>query len=153
VISLFGGERRVGADSATVDRPMLPDDTTDEQSPAVLGGGVRRAEAAGSCRLCPVSCERLVYPSGCVESGCDRLYTYDRDGHQVMGCLDKVFRVEIDVDGFRAMQRSHVGFGPLRVWREPNPVCRCAVERTFEHRPHRDCENPDFRNAAPATRV
>lgn len=103
--------------------------------------------------MCPVTCERVVYPSGCVESRCERLYTYDRGNATVMGCLEKVFRVEIDVEGFRALQRTRAGFGALRVWREPLGICRCAVERTFAHRPHGECVNPGFLESAPTSRV
>lgn len=111
------------------------------------------ARAAGSCRMCPVSCERVVYPSGCVEARCERLYTYERAGRTLMGCLEQVFRVEIDVEAFRAMQRTRAGFGALRVWRDPLGMCRCAVEPTFEHRRHGPCVNPDFRESAPTSRV
>lgn len=121
--------------------------------PAPLPGGPTVADSAGSCRMCPVGCERVVYPSGCVESGCSRLYTYERDGRRVMGCLEQVFRVEIDVECFRELQRTRLGFGALRVRRDPLPQCVCAIERTFAHRPHGDCGNPGFLAAAPASRV
>jgi hypothetical protein len=103
----------------------------------------------GACGACAVRCERVVYPSGCVQSGCPRLYTYDRDGRQVMGCLDKVFWAEIDVDRFRALQRTRQGFGALRVWQEPTARCECAIEQPFAHRPHGPCVNPEFRASAP----
>ena len=117
--------------------------------PTPIAGGPTIAESAGSCRLCPVACERLVYPSGCLESGCSRLYSYERGGRRLMGCLEGVFSVEIDVEAFRVMQRTRAGFGALRVRREPLPICQCAIERTFEHRPHGECVNPGFRTAAP----
>jgi hypothetical protein len=104
----------------------------------------------GLCGRCAVRCERVVYPSGCQESGCPRLYTYERDGRQVMGCLDKVFWAEIDLERFRALQRTRAGFGGLRVWREPTPMCHCAIEQPFAHRPHDPCVNPGFLNGAPA---
>lgn len=88
-----------------------------------------------------------------MESRCERLYIHQREGTTLMGCLEQVFRVEIDVDGFRALQRTRAGFGALRVWREPLGMCRCAVEPTFEHRPHGTCVNPDFRESAPTSRV
>lgn len=126
---------------------MTPSD--DDYRPR-RGGTAERDGAAGSCRMCPVSCDRVVYPSGCLESGCTRLYVYDRDdGARVMGCLEKVFRVEIDVAAFQAMQRTRAGFGALRVWRRPLEICRCAVEPTFLHRPHGECVNRDFRESAP----
>jgi hypothetical protein len=103
----------------------------------------------GACGQCAVRCERLVYPAGCQESGCERLYVYERDGREVMGCLDKVFWAEIDVEGFRALQRTRAGFGGLRVWREPHALCQCAIERSLPHRPHGPCVNPEFLEAAP----
>jgi hypothetical protein len=97
-----------------------------------------------------VRCERVVYPSGCRESGCPRLYTYERDGRQVMGCLDKVFWAEIDLERFTALQRTRAGFGGLRVWRMPTPMCHIAVEQPFAHRPHGPCLNPEFLEGVPA---
>ena len=107
-------------------------------------------DGPGTCARCAVRCERVVYPSGCQEAGCERLYVYQRDGREVMGCLDKVFWAEIDVERFRALQRTRAGFGALRVWRDPRAICQCAIERTFEHRQHGPCVNPAFLRAAPA---
>lgn len=90
-----------------------------------------------------------MYPSGCQASACPRLYTYERDGRRVMGCLDKVFWAEIDVERFTALQRTRAGFGGLRVWRTPTPACHTAVEQTFAHRPHGPCVNPGFLDGAP----
>lgn len=101
-------------------------------------------EPAGSCRQCPVSCERTVSPAGCLESQCPRLYSYERDGRTWIGCMEGVYRVEIDLERFRRMQRSAAGFGALRASREPLPICRSSVERTFEHRCASACVNPDF---------
>ena len=100
--------------------------------------------AAGSCRLCPVSCERVVEPAGCLEAGCPRLYSHVRDGRTWVGCMEGVYDVEIDLDGLRRMQRTAAGFGALRAAREPLPICRSEVERTFEHRGSPACVNPDF---------
>lgn len=102
------------------------------------------AMVAGSCRQCPVTCERVVQPAGCVESGCARLYSYEREGRTWMGCLEGVFGVEIDLDGFRRLQRTAAGFGGLRAAREPLGICHSRVERTFEHRGAEPCVNPDF---------
>lgn len=102
------------------------------------------ALVAGSCRQCPVTCERVVQPAGCVESGCPHLDVHDRDGRAWMGCRAGIFDVEIDVDGFRMLQRTVAGFGGLRAAREPLAVCRSAIERTFEHRGPAACVNPDF---------
>ncbi len=99
---------------------------------------------AGSCRECPVSCERVVQPAGCIESGCPRLYSYEREGRTWMGCLEGIYQVEIDVEGFRRLQRTAAGFGGLRASRQPLGICRSAIERTFEHRDGSPCVNPDF---------
>lgn len=127
-----------------------PDPSTNH--PAPIPGGVTVADSVGSCRLCPVACDRLVYPSGCLESACSRLYTYEFDGRPVMGCLEGVFGVEIDVEAFRTMQRTRAGFGALRVRGEPLPQCHCVIDQTFPHRPHGACGNPGFRHSAPPGR-
>lgn len=103
---------------------------------------------AGGCRRCPVSCERLVYPAGCIESGCSRVYSYEQHGRMVFGCIEKVFGVEIDRAAFDAMQRQAGGFGALRVVGEPLSICRSAVDPTFAHRGDGGCVNPDFLGAA-----
>lgn len=97
-----------------------------------------------SCRGCPVSCERVVYPAGCLESGCSRLYLYEEQGRTWFGCVEGVFGAEVDLARFRALQATRTGFGALRAMREPLPVCRAGVERTFEHRADGPCVNPDF---------
>lgn len=102
------------------------------------------ASAAGSCRSCPVSCERVVYPLGCLEGSCPRLYSYEEDGRTWIGCLEGVYRAEIDLHRFRLLERTKAGFGGLRTAREPLPVCRTEIERTFEHRSDGPCVNPDF---------
>ena len=45
----------------------------------------------GSCRACPVRCERVVYPARCVQQGCERLYAHRDGGITWLGCVDKVF--------------------------------------------------------------
>ena len=98
---------------------------------------------AGGCRMCAVSCERVVHPAGCIAAGCLRSYSYERDGSTYFGCLEGVFAVEIDRARFDDLEAER-GFGGLRVAREPLAVCRVGVERTFEHRPHGTCVNPGF---------
>ena len=52
--------------------------------------------------------------------------------------------VEVDLDGLRRLQRTAAGFGGLRAAREPLPICRAGIERTFAHRGAPACVNPDF---------
>lgn len=108
-----------------------------------------RREAVSSCRRCPVACERVVYPAGCIAASCSRLYAYEEAGRTYIGCLARVYEVEIDLDAFRRLERTKGGFGALRAMREPLPVCRTEIERTFEHRDHGACVNPDFLLSAP----
>ncbi len=107
--------------------------------------------AAGSCRHCPIACERVVEPAGCIEARCPRLYSHVRDGRTWIGCMEGVYDVEIDLDGFTRLQRTAAGFGALRASREPLPICRSEVERTFEHRAGAPCVNPDFLLSGAAT--
>ncbi|MGD9694225.1 MAG: hypothetical protein AB7V42_01015 [Thermoleophilia bacterium] len=107
------------------------------------------AARAGSCRACPVSCERVVYPAECVRSECSRLYSLARDGVTFVGCLEGVFGVEIDLERLHLLQDGRGGFGALRAERDPLPMCRSEVERTFEHRADGPCVNPDFLLSGP----
>ena len=108
-----------------------------------------RTREAGSCRQCPVGCERVVHPAGCLESGCPRVYSYERDGRTWFGCIEGVHGAEIDMERFRVLARTKLGFGGLRAIRPPLPQCRTEVERTFEHRAGGPCVRPDFLLSAP----
>ena len=50
------------------------------------------------CRLCEVHCEKVVYPAACLGRSCPFVYAYEQHGHTYMGCLQKVYEAEIDVD-------------------------------------------------------
>ena len=60
------------------------------------------------CRQCCAFCDKLVEPRRCIEMDCPFLYAYENEstGRQYMGCLQKVFSVEIDVEMFRAAERT-----------------------------------------------
>ena len=60
------------------------------------------------CRLCEVHCDKVVYPSACMERSCPFVYAYEEHGHTFMGCMQKVYEVEIDVDMVRAAERRRV---------------------------------------------
>lgn len=95
-----------------------------------------------------MSCDRLVLPAGCVEAECTRLYAYEEAGRTYVGCLEKVFAVEVDLAMLEAAERDR-GYGGVRLAREPLPVCRCAVDATFAHRADGPCHEPGFRLSAP----
>src|SRR3954468_13227138 len=86
------------------------------------------------CRRCEVHCDKVVYPSACMERSCPFVYAYEEHGHRFMGCLQKVFEVEIDVDMVRAAERRRDGFGAVRATKRPLPMCSSAIDPCFEHR-------------------
>lgn len=99
------------------------------------------------CRQCCSFCDRLVLPAGCIEADCRYLYFYDDEdtGARYMGCLNKVFRVEIDVRLFEEAERTRHGFGGVKMSGEPLPQCRSSVERAYHgHGEPFQCVNPGF---------
>lgn len=92
-----------------------------------------RRSHLNECRSCASFCDRVIAPASCMESGCTSLYHYDDplSGRRFMGCLQKVFDCEIDVDLFAAAQRTRAGFGTVKVTGTPRAVCEFAVEQAF----------------------
>ena len=102
------------------------------------------------CRMCEVHCEKVVYPSACLARSCPFAYAYEEHGHTFMGCMQKVFEAEIDVDMLRAAERRRDGFGAVRANRRPLPMCQSEVDACIEHRAGElGCVNPEF-NELPA---
>ena len=97
------------------------------------------------CRRCGVHCNKVVYPGACVERKCPFVYSYEEFGHTYMGCLMKVFAVEIDFDLLRAAESRRAGFGAVRATAPSQPMCRTEVEGCYESRTdERGCVNPEF---------
>ena len=99
------------------------------------------------CRQCCSFCDRVLLPSGCLESACPYLYLYDDEtsGRRFMGCLNKVFKVEIDVELFRETERTRHGFGGVKLTGAPTPRCRTSVERAYHGCGDAfECVNPRF---------
>jgi hypothetical protein len=106
------------------------------------------------CRQCCSFCDRVVHPSGCIAAGCPYLYLFDeeRSGRRFMGCLHKVFRVEIDVALFEAAERTRLGFGAVKLTGRPLPQCHVAVERAYHGSGEPfACVNPGFFEPADPT--
>ena len=61
---------------------------------------------------CLTYCDRVIAPAACIAAGCPFLYSYDEPliGRALMGCMQKVFATEIDVELFREAERGK-GFG------------------------------------------
>lgn len=90
-------------------------------------------------------CDKIVYPSACVERACPFLYAYEDHGHTYIGCMQKVYAVEIDLDLLRAAEGRRGGFGAVKAKRRPLPMCRAEVESCYESRlGELGCVNPEF---------
>ncbi len=101
-------------------------------------------DPATACRRCAVRCDKVVYPSGCLASECPKLYAHQEGERTFVGCLDRIFQVELDLEAFRRLESLKGGFGALRAARRPHPYCRTDVESAFQHRAAGACVNPDF---------
>ena len=73
------------------------------------------------CRRCGVHCDKVVHPGACLERSCPFVYSYEEFGHTYMGCLMKVFDVEIDIDLLRAAEKRSAGFGESGCAATPKP--------------------------------
>ena len=96
---------------------------------------VRRTEV-NECRQCATYCDRVIAPATCVAARCPNLYSYDDPltGRRYMGCLQQVFATEIDVELFRAAERTRLGFGTVRLANAPLRRCAFTVEQAFDGR-------------------
>jgi hypothetical protein len=96
------------------------------------------------CRRCEIHCDKVVHPAACVEKACPFLYAYEAWGHTYIGCMQKVYSVEIDLDLLQAAERRG-GFGAVRAVRRPLPMCQTEVESTYISRGNDlGCVNPEF---------
>jgi hypothetical protein len=96
------------------------------------------------CRRCDVHCDKVVYPSACVERNCPFLYSFHEVGRTYVGCMQKVFDVEIDLVLLLEAERRGE-FGAVRANRGPLPMCRVEVESCYEGREDDlGCLNPEF---------
>jgi hypothetical protein len=116
-----------------------------------------RPQGETECRRCEVHCDKVVYPSACVESACPFMYAYREFGRMYIGCMQRVYGVEIDVDLLRAAEAEREGFGAIKAIREPLPMCRAEVEPCYASRSDSmGCVNPEFHElpaGRPAFRV
>jgi hypothetical protein len=98
------------------------------------------------CRRCEVHCDKVVYPSACVERACPFLYAYEEFGHTYIGCMQRVYGVEIDLEMLGEAEARSGGFGAMRTMRAPLPMCRVEVEECYGADRSGDlgCVNPEF---------
>ncbi len=105
-----------------------------------------RPQDAVDCRGCEVHCDKVVYPSACLDRSCPFVYAYEEHGRTFIGCMQKVYETEIDLDMLRMAERKRDGFGAVRATRVPLPMCRSEIEPCYEHRSGElGCVNPEFK--------
>jgi hypothetical protein len=96
------------------------------------------------CRRCGVHCGKVVHPGPCVEKECPFLYAFEEVGHTYVGCMQKVFDVEIDLDLLLAAE-ARGGFGAVRATRRPLPMCEVEVASCYDAKADElGCVNPEF---------
>ena len=63
-----------------------------------------------------------------------------------IGCMQKVYGVEIDLDLLRAAEARRDGFGAVRSVRQALPMCRVEIEECYgaERAGELGCQNPEF---------
>lgn len=91
----------------------------------------------------------MIEPAGCLEMGCRYLYTYEEaaTGRRFMGCLNKVFSAEIDLDLFILAENAG-GFGGIKMTGNALPQCQFTVEKAYEgDGPAYECVNRRFFDA------
>src|SRR5947209_17036875 len=98
------------------------------------------------CRRCEVHCDKVVYPSACVDRACPFLYAFEEFGRTYIGCMQKVYGVEIDLEMLREAEARREGFGAVRATRAPLPMCSVEVEECYgsERSGELGCVNPEF---------
>ena len=107
---------------------------------------VELVSPSGECRSCRTFCDKLIEPRDCLRMRCPNLWSYvdGPSGRRFMGCVQKVFRGEIDIAGFEAAERNG-GFGGIKMTGDPLPQCQFRVEPAFEgDGPAHTCLNPSF---------
>jgi hypothetical protein len=97
------------------------------------------------CRRCEVHCDKVVFPGACIANACPFVYAYEAWGHTYVGCMQKVYDVEIDLDLLREAESRRPGFGAIKARRAPLPMCSVEVSACYEHRGDElGCRNPEF---------
>jgi hypothetical protein len=112
---------------------------------AVVQRGAAQAPP-GECRRCSTYCDKLIEPRDCLRMRCPYLWSYidGPTGRRFMGCVQKVFRGEIDVRLFEQAELGG-GFGGIKMTGRPLSHCQFRVEPAFEGEgPEHACSNPGF---------
>jgi hypothetical protein len=104
-----------------------------------------RPQDETDCRRCAVHCDKVVYPGACIERSCPFVYAYEEWGRTYVGCMQKVYDVEIDLSVLCEAQGRRGGFGAVKARRQPLPMCHSEVIRCYDNREDElGCVNPEF---------
>lgn len=109
----------------------------------------KESTSVGECRRCDTFCDKLIEPRSCLEMRCGYLYSWveESTATRYMGCMRKVFRGEIDIDIFEAMERFG-GYGGIKMTGRPLPRCEYKVEPARQGPgANHECVNPSFFDA------
>ena len=97
------------------------------------------------CRRCEVHCDKVVYPASCLDRSCPFVYAFEEFGRTYVGCMQKVYEVEIDLHLLQRAERGRVGFGAMKALREPRPMCDATVSSCYDAKADPlGCVNPEF---------
>src|SRR5205823_13272011 len=99
-------------------RPAAVDDAR------AKAGRPLRPQDEVECRRCDVHCDKVVYPGACLARSCLFVYAYEEHGHTYMGCMQKIFWAEIDLEMLCAAEGRRDGFGAIKAIRRPLPMCK-----------------------------
>jgi len=102
-------------------------------------------DEALECHECPALCEKVVYPAACLAADCRYLYAFLEKGRTFFGCIEKVFRHEIELAPFQELERTKGGFGVVKMARLPLGQCAVAVQSCYQGVEVPLCRNAYFR--------
>ncbi len=104
-----------------------------------------RPQDETECRRCSVHCDKVVHPGACLERACPFVYAYEEFGRTYVGCMQKIYEVEIDLEILAEASGRRGGFGGVKAVRQPLPMCKAEVVRCYESREDElGCHNPEF---------
>ena len=109
----------------------LPGVRADLDSPAWEHARRRVQQQPASAASAAAFCDKLIEPRWLHRRrAATFLYTYEdiSTGRRFMGCMNKVFKGEIDLDLFLLAERTG-GFGGIKMNGTPLPQCQFSVER------------------------
>jgi hypothetical protein len=73
------------------------------------------------------------------------MYAFIEGGRTYIGCVQKVFEVEIDLELLQEAEGRRGGFGAVKANRRPLPMCDVEIASCYESKSDElGCVNPEF---------